>query len=393
MNNTNANLLKLRHSRIFLSGIDRSGSRQKSSEKIIVFKRTYIIILSIVMFLTNLYAQNDSIHTQWEALPILSYDTDAGFGYGAKSMVVNFLGQNESFDIILFNSTKGERWYRFVASYPDFEIRQGTVYPISVDLIVDYDKWISNSFFGIGNNSRFSDKETYTREPLDCSVMVGKGITTTFVIQTGLRYRSIRNSHFALDSKLKDILPAINRSTATMSSILFNARYDSRNSFITPSSGLVISGELEYAPIIFGTNTKFTRHSSTIQYYHTVAGSSVVAGRVIVQSMFQNDLPVQSLISVGGTNTLRGIPQDRYLDKSSIVSNIEYRIPIVWRFGIVAGVDAGRVWSSLSNISVTDWSVNYIGGIRFYMDTFVIRLDVGVSKETSGFYLNFGELF
>ncbi len=353
----------------------------------------YSIIILLQIAYTSLYSQDDSVRTQWEALPIISYDTDAGFGYGAKSMVVNFLGRHESFDIILFNSTKGERWYRFVASYPDFEIRQGTVYPISIDLTVDYDKWISNSFFGIGNNSRFSDKEIYTREPLDCAVMLGRGITTTFVIQTGLRYRSIRNANFALNSRLKNILPIINRSTATMNSLLINARYDSRNSFITPSSGLVVSGEVEYAPIIFGSTTGFTKLNSSFQYYKTLIGSSVIASRIILQSLFGSNLPVQSLISVGGTNTLRGIPQDRYLDKSAIISNVEYRIPIIWRFGGVAGIDAGRVWNSLSNISMTDWSLNYIGGIRLYMDTFVIRLDVGISKETSGFYLNFGELF
>jgi outer membrane protein assembly factor BamA len=217
----------------------------------------YFIVVSLQIACAFLYAQDDSVRTQWEALPILSYDTDAEFGFGAKSMVVNFLDQNESFDIILFNSTKGERWYRFVASYPDFELRLGTIYPMSIDLTIDYDKWISNSFSGIGNNSRFSDKETYTREPLDCSIMIGKGITTTFVVQTGLRYRTIRNSHFALDSRLKNILPTLNHSTAAMNSILFNARYDSRNSYITPSSGLFVSGELEYAPIIFGTNTNF----------------------------------------------------------------------------------------------------------------------------------------
>jgi outer membrane protein assembly factor BamA len=353
----------------------------------------YSTALMAQFICSPIIAQTDSVHTQWEALPILSYDTDAGFGFGVKSVSVNLLSQNESFDITLFNSTNGERWYRFVASYPDFELRQGTVYPISIDFTVDYDKWISNSFFGIGNSSQFSNKEIYTREPLDCAVMFGRGITTTFVIQTGLRYRSIRNANFALNSRLKNILPIINRSTATMNSLLINARYDSRNSFIAPSSGLVVSGEVEYAPITVGANSSFRKFSSTIQYYKRIIGSSVVAGRMIIQSLFNDDLPVQTLISVGGTNTLRGIPQDRYLDRSAVISNLEYRIPIIWRFGGMVGIDAGRVWNSLSNISVANWSINYIGGIRYYMDTFVIRLDVGISKETSGFYLNFGELF
>jgi outer membrane protein assembly factor BamA len=340
-----------------------------------------------------MYAQNDSVRTQWEVLPILSYDTDAGFGYGAKSMLVNLLEKNESFDIILFNSTNGERWYRFVASYPDFELRQGTVYPLSIDLTIDYDKWISNNFFGVGNNSLFSDRETYTREPLDCSILFGRGITKSFIIQAGIRYRTIRNSHFETMSKLKHLLPTINSSTSTMNSLLVNARYDSRNSFITPSSGFVFAGELEYSPIVFGSNTSFRKFSSYVQYYQRVFGKSVIASRMIVQSLFGSNLPVQSLISVGGTNTLRGIPQDRYLDKSAAVCNLEYRIPVIWRLGTVIGVDAGRVWNSLSTISAADWSINYVGGIRLYMETFVVRLDVGVSNETSGFYLNFGELF
>ncbi|MFA6456635.1 MAG: BamA/TamA family outer membrane protein [Bacteroidota bacterium] len=356
-----------------------------------VFSYSFIIIVQLTC--PFLIAQTDTSRSQWEALPILSYDTDAGFGYGAKTMLVNFLGQNESFDIILFNSTKGERWYRFVASYPDFEWRQGTIYPISIDVTIDYDKWISNSFFGIGNNSQFSNREIYTREPLDCSMMFGRGITSLFVVQIGIRYRSIHNFHFLKNSVLLYLSPAVNSSTATMHSMLINARYDSRNSFITPSSGLVLSGEGEYAPIILGSNTRFSKFSARVQYYEKVAGSSVAAGRIIVQSLFGNNLPVQSLISVGGTNTLRGIPQDRFLDRSAIVANLEYRMPVIWRFGGVIGVDAGRVWNSLSTISSANWSVNYVGGIRLYMDTFVVRLDIGISKETSGFYLNFGELF
>ncbi|HEY6950874.1 MAG TPA: endonuclease/exonuclease/phosphatase family protein, partial [Bacteroidota bacterium] len=102
-----------------------------------------------------------------EPFPILSYDTDVGFGYGAKLFLLNSFGRNESFDAVLFNSTKGERWYRFVFSLPDFEVRQGKIYPIAVDLAVDYDKYLKNSFFGVGNGSKFEDREYYTREPLE----------------------------------------------------------------------------------------------------------------------------------------------------------------------------------------------------------------------------------
>ena len=127
-----------------------------------------------------------------EPFPILSYDTDAGFGYGVKVVFRNQLGFRESFDLTLFNSTKGERWYRLVASLPDAEMRQGTSYPIAFDLAVDYDKWINNSFFGVGNDASFDQREIYTKEPLDLSLTVSRGFSPEVIAGADLSivYRS-----------------------------------------------------------------------------------------------------------------------------------------------------------------------------------------------------------
>jgi hemolysin activation/secretion protein len=99
------------------------------------------------------------------------------------------------------------------------------------------------------------------------------------------------------------------------------------------------------------------------------------------------------LLPVGGGNTLRGYPQDRYLDKTAAVANVELRFPIYWRFGGVVGYDAGKVWNSLPKFDFHRWATNPMVGLRFYMDTFVVRADVGFGKETTGFYLNFGHMF
>ena len=102
---------------------------------------------------------------------------------------------------------------------------------------------------------------------------------------------------------------------------------------------------------------------------------------------------MQTLLSVGGTQTLRGSPQDRYLDKASIVGNMELRFPLFWRLGGVLGLDAGKVWHSLQEIDLNRWAWNPVVGLRLYMDTFVVRADLGFGCETTGFYLNFGQLF
>jgi hypothetical protein len=90
---------------------------------------------------------------------------------------------------------------------------------------------------------------------------------------------------------------------------------------------------------------------------------------------------------------LRGYPQDRFLEKAAAVLNAEVRFPIHWRFGGMVGVDAGRVFASPSVVSLRRWAVNSLVGLRFCMDLFVVCADLGFGKETTGFYLNFGQLF
>lgn len=334
---------------------------------------------------------NDS---EIEPLPIINYDADAGFGYGAKLFVLNKLKHNESFDALVFNSTKGERWYRFVFSIPDFELRQGKKYPFSLDLIVDYDKWINNSFFGIGNRSRDENKEFYTREPLEISLTLSRAFTESFVSQFGLKYKTVKNSNFSENGVLNKLQPSQNQGKSNSQSFYFNIRYDTRNGFINPSNGSVAQIEYEIAPGFSFTNTKYSKLSLLFQnYIIPFYPKTVLANRLMLQSIFGNGLPIQVLNSIGGNSTVRGFNQDRYLDKVSYVFNSELRFPIFWRFGGIFGFDAGNVCSSFSKISFQRTLVSGVFGLRFYMDTYVIRCDAGFSKESTGIYFNFGQIF
>jgi endonuclease/exonuclease/phosphatase family metal-dependent hydrolase len=329
-----------------------------------------------------------------EPLPIASYDTDTGIGYGAKAFLLNQLGLNESFDCVFFNSTEGERWYRLVFSLPDFELRQGKVFPIAYDLLVDYDKWIKNSFFGIGNGSRFTDREYYTREPLEISLAVSRGFSSFFVGQGGIRFKSVRNFNFTDTSTLVHLAPHASVSTATYQSLFISARYDSRNSYVNPTLGSVVQCDAERTFHTSPGNFQFTRLSLSLQNYSIVFyPTTVLALRWVAQGIIGENLPVQVMSTVGGNNTLRGSPQDRYLDKISAVVNAEVRFPLYWRFGGVVGLDAGKVWQKLGKVDLVRWATNPSAGLRLHMQTFVVRLDVGFGKETTGVYFNFGQIF
>ncbi len=329
-----------------------------------------------------------------EFLPILSYDTDAGFGYGLKTFFLSYFHRDESVDVTLFNSSKGERWYKLVFSMPDFELREGKIYPVAVDLTIDYDKWIAYDFFGLGNTSAYDSKETYTREALNVSLDISRAITAKLIGRAGLRYSTTANFNFQLLSSLERLEPPLNAGRARFVSLQTALRYDSRNSFVNPSGGLVVQGEYEYVPPWKLSNVDFSRYGLWFQAYSlTPLLGTIFALRSGLQVLDGQNLPVQVLLPIGGGGTLRGDPQDRFLDKISAVINVEMRFPLFWRFGGILGCDAGKVWSELGQLDLREWVVDPVAGLRFYFDTFIVRLDAGVGSETTGVYLNFGQLF
>lgn len=351
-------------------------------------------IIIFVVFTTlfwhfQLLAQTDSVsqhNSEWEAFPIINYDSDAGFGYGGKGFLYNFLGSKESFDLTLYNSTKGERWYRLVFSFPDIQRRQGTKYPIAFDLTFDYDKWISYKFYSTYYNYQsgtpVSGSENYIREPIELTAMFSRGFTKDFVAELGARFKNISCYNFDSTGLLQYRTPT----EAKYISLIFNFRWDTRTNFINPLTGFVLEIDNEYSPNLLKQGNSFYKFVILSQFYLTLFKPNYVwANRIILQTI--TDLNYQLQLPLGGNNTVRGLPQDRYLSTSTTLINSEFRFPVWRRFGGIAGVDIGNIESTPNLV------INPVIGLRFYMDNFVVRFDVGFGSETTGIYFNFGHIF
>ena len=104
-------------------------------------------------------------------------------------------------------------------------------------------------------------------------------------------------------------------------------------------------------------------------------------------------------VNLGGFKKLRGFINFRYFDKAMIYYSAELRQNLKWNpmeywdftrkigidfFQVVAFADVGRVapeWKLSTLHKDLQWSVG--GGIRFFMDGIVIRVDVGKGAEST----------
>ena len=155
---------------------------------------------------------------------------------------------------------------------------------------------------------------------------------------------------------------------------------------------------LSYAPELSFTNEDYFKLGLTFQNYFILLKPRIIlASRIIGQIIFPDNVPIQLQLPIGGNNTLRGLPQDRYLSASTLIINNEIRFPIWWRFGGIVGLDVGCNGSATEydfwTPQLSGWIVNPVLGLRFYMDNFIVRFDVGFGDESTGIYFNFGHIF
>jgi outer membrane protein assembly factor BamA len=361
-----------------------------------------LLLAAVALGTGGLSAQEASAgaasNRSFSPFPILMYDTDIGFGYGGRVKFVDYFKKKESLDLILFNSTKGERWYVFTFSIPDLEIRQGKRYGLSFDLKAEYDKFLNYSFYGVGAEAPKEDETVLTHETMNFAFTLGRGLTSHLVVEAAYVARWIRYTDPRDGPYQEDLagLAALGRMFVPYLSFIL--KYDTSDSQIHPTRGFRFILQDDWAANFMGSrNAAFNRLTMDFRKYQRVFGEKdVFAVRALAQYIGGGNIPLFDHASLGGGNTLtamRGYGLNRFLDRGKFLVNAEYRFPLVWRLGGNVFCDTGTVWPSLRDIDFGRLAFDAGVGLRFYMPDFVVRVDVAWSKEGMGLYFNFGHIF
>ncbi len=330
--------------------------------------------------------------------PILMYDTDIGVGYGGKARFVKYLSRNESFDITVFNSSKGERWYVFTFSIPDFEIRQGKSYSFSFDLRAEYDKYLNYYFYGTGPDSEKDNETEFTYEKKELQFKFGRAFTPSFVMEAHYILRNIKYFKVDKDRPFSEMLKEVGEKFSPFVSLV--VRYDTSDSQIHPKKGSRLIFQNDLASSFLGNkNARFYRITFDFRKYILLLGKQdVLAFRTLVQKISgkSEKIPIFEYSVLGGGSeitAMRGYSLNRFQDKGKFLVNAEYRFPLWRKLGGNVFMDGGLVWPSWSKIRPSNAVVDIGWGLRYYLQNFVVRFDMGFSNEGLGIYFNFGHVF
>lgn len=276
------------------------------------------------------------------------------------------------------------------------------------DIILAREAWVLNgnyfanyfpeSYWGIGPFTDNDDEITalYTQVNLEQNILkqVYKGI----FIGPNIRWSKLYNVDFKNgdgDDIGRPNIPGATGSRAI--GVGITARWDRRNSNMTPVKNHFVELSVLTNPSFLGSSHPYTSYQLDARKYYPFQGDtgSVLAFQSLIR--LTSGSPSFNYYSLlGGDMINRGYYQGRYRDQNAAQVQAELRQQLIGRFGITVFAATGEVWDRFENFSMYNFKWTSGVGLRFNInkaDPTNLRVDFGIGKETTGFYLQFGEAF
>ncbi|WP_424963774.1 BamA/TamA family outer membrane protein [Ekhidna sp.] len=252
-----------------------------------------------------------------------------------------------------------------------------------------------DSYFGIGNDNDPDVSEKYTNRffqvdgqyliPVNEKVFIGGAYDAHFTNIVNVQEAGLLDSQrpIGIDGgNLFGVGPAF--------------RYDTRDYTVYPSSGYFISSRIVFNAL--GDFDYTTYVADARKFINLKDKKHILAFQFRAQFTSGADVPFYKLPQLGGDERLRGIANaSLYRDRQMMYTQVEYRRPLFWRFGMTVFSGVGDVAYSPNDFDLTEFK--YIVGVGGRLSLIPdkqlnARLDIGVGRGgQTGIYIGVSEAF
>lgn len=171
--------------------------------------------------------------------------------------------------------------------------------------------------------------------------------------------------------------------------------FDSRDDEMWPTRGWYVDAAASFFSSAFGSDSTMQNYTTLVTWQHGWDNKSQVIAASTQGCYSTGEVPITQLCTVGGMNGLRGHETGKYMDRTQLTVQAEYR-KMVGRFGFTAFAGAAQIAPTPGKLSTDD--LLYAGGIglRFRMlKKFPInyRVDFAFGRDGIQYYFSLGEAF
>jgi len=273
---------------------------------------------------------------------------------------------------------------------PDFYLKKEK-YHLMIDTA--FSKF-PDKFYGVGSQTAEEMEEDYTSQVSQFNISLQKKVLQKMYV--GLIYafehnRIVKKEEGKLLAK-KELLGSEGGASSGFGFLL---NWDSRDSVYYPTSGSLHKFSIILFQSILGSDFEFTEFNLDLRKYVSFFSRHILALQAYLNFISGNP-PFQMMSLFGGQEMMRGYYQGRYRDKQMMAFQMEYRLPALWRIGLVGFAGWGDVADKINHFDFSNLKYSLGWGIRFALnreESINLRLDFGYGKRSSGVYFTAGEAF
>lgn len=252
--------------------------------------------------------------------------------------------------------------------------------------LLHYSKY-PDQYYGIGAGTPDENKVIYNSNRFIADAHVLKKIRPNLFTGPGIKYAHYKNVENT-DANIS--YPELVDGTTLGAG--FSLLKDTRNNLLSPQHGIYFNLNAVYN----FSKKNYTELLADARYYKTWKDKYTLATRFVNDLNF-GSIPFYDYAFLGGDKFVRGFLYGRYRDHHLSTLQTEFRMPVIWRFGLAAFGGASSLYSKQNPFGAETMKYNYGAGLRFMVDKkdkTSLRIDYARgSNNSSGFYVAFGESF
>jgi hypothetical protein len=323
-------------------------------------------------------------------IPFVNYALETQIGYGLIDTAYFHIDESKRLSAVrtLLMGTQNNQYIFRVQ--PELFFNQDRFRLVADVAYYDY----PDRFYGLGNASLSSNEELFTNRFFRFFVNLRKRVSGPF--EVGVLYE-FEHDRISFDPTLPILGSGrvLGSQGGVISGLGMIASMDTRNRIFFPEHGSFYQASLTFYEPWLGSDFTYERFRLDLRDYWSVFSDHVLSFQLLTQLIHGRPGMYQTS-ALGGDQIMRGYWSGRFRDLHMLASQLEYRLPIVGRLGMVGFAGLGSVSNEASGLITSGFKPSYGAGLRFAVDPVQklnARFDYAWGENTSGFYFQLGESF
>lgn len=256
-----------------------------------------------------------------------------------------------------------------------------------------FDGWISHApsdYWGIGAEAAMQEhnKTHYDAKRLQLNPTLAYEVFPNIYVKAGWQWQRYQ----AVEVTDAGVV-AFELQPGTSSGSLLGWEYDSRDFEPNPQVGSYINVEWHDYRHRYGSDFAYQQWLVNLRHYRRLTDDTIVAMEWFSQSL-SGDVPWFDHAMLGDAQRMRGYYQGQYRDKQFAAVQLEIRHSFNARHGMVTWLGGGTTAATFAELTQNPWLPTVGIGYRFAFKARInVRIDLGIGKETNGFYFQINEAF